>query len=81
MFERLFLSHPRSVNESYGEHLWFAAGFALTLLGAGLAALVHAVLPCCFEKTASRMVARLYLATRDRGRPAAGAQAWGAAGD
>lgn len=70
MFDKLFLAHPRSVNESYGEHLLFALGFALRLLGAGCAALVHALLPFCFEKTASRMIAQMYDRTHNRGAPA-----------
>ncbi len=35
---RLFLSHPQTVDESYGEHFLFALGFAMRLLGAGLVA-------------------------------------------
>ena len=57
---RLFLSHPQTVDESYGEHLLFALGFAMRLLGAGLAALVHAVIPCLFETTASRMICEMH---------------------
>ena len=60
MFGRLFLDHPRSVDESYFEHLLFAGGFALRLLGAGLAALVHALVPCLFEKTASQMITQMH---------------------
>ncbi|MCO4840257.1 DUF6356 family protein [Ascidiaceihabitans sp.] len=60
MFGRLFLDHPRSVDESYFEHLLFAGGFALRLLGAGLAALVHAMIPCLFEKTASQMITQMH---------------------
>jgi hypothetical protein len=60
MFGRLFLDHPRSVNESYFEHLLFAGGFALRLLGAGLAALIHALIPCLFEKTAGNMIVRMH---------------------
>ena len=56
---RLFTSHPASVDESYGEHMMFAAAFA---------ALVHAVLPFMFEKTASTIVAGLYQRTHNRGR-------------
>jgi hypothetical protein len=56
----LFLDHPRSVDESYFEHLLFAGGFALRLLGAGLAALVHAMIPCLFEKTASQMITQMH---------------------
>jgi hypothetical protein len=57
---RLFLSHPQTVDESYGEHLLFALGFAMRLLGAGLAALVHAIVPCLFETTASRMICEMH---------------------
>jgi Family of unknown function (DUF6356) len=57
---RLFLSHPQAVDESYGEHFLFAIGFAARLLGAGLAALVHAVIPCLFETTASRMILEMH---------------------
>jgi hypothetical protein len=60
MFGRLFLDHPRSVDESYFEHLLFAGGFELRLLGAGLAALVHAMIPCLFEKTASQMITQMH---------------------
>ena len=49
-----------SVDESYFEHLLFAGGFALRLLGAGLAALVHAMIPCLFEKTASQMITQMH---------------------
>jgi hypothetical protein len=57
---RLFLSHPQTVDESYGEHFLFALGFAMRLLGAGLAALVHAFIPCLFETTASRMICEMH---------------------
>ncbi|MBT6191684.1 MAG: hypothetical protein HOI22_15685 [Tateyamaria sp.] len=67
MLTRVFLSHPRDVNESYGEHAIFAGGFAVRLILAGGAALVHAVIPCLFEKTASRMIADMYAKTNGRG--------------
>jgi len=54
--DRMFLAHPRTVNESYGEHGLFALGIAGRLLVAGLAALVHAIVPCLCETTASRIV-------------------------
>jgi hypothetical protein len=57
---KLFLSHPQTVDESYGEHFWFALGFAARLFGAACAALVHAVIPCLFEKTASRMIREMH---------------------
>lgn len=67
MISRVFLSHPQSVDESYGEHAVFAGGFALRLFLAGGAALVHAIIPCLFEKTASSMIADMYAKTHNRG--------------
>jgi hypothetical protein len=64
---RLFLSHPQSVDESYGEHLLFAFGFAARLFGAGLAALIHAFIPCLFETTASRMIREMHERIANRG--------------
>ena len=60
MFSRLFLDHPRSVKESYFEHFWFAGKFAVRLFAAGGAAAIHALFPCLFEKTASRMIRRMH---------------------
>jgi len=73
ILQRLFLSHPQAVDESYGEHFLFALGFAARLLGAGLAALVHAVIPCLFETTASRMIREMHdrIASRAHTQPAA----------
>lgn len=59
MFARVFLNHPRSVDESYLGHARFAFGFALALAAATGAALVHALIPCLFEKTASRIILSL----------------------
>ena len=67
MIDRVFLDHPRSVEESYLEHAAFAGGFSLKLFAAAGAALIHAIVPCLFEKTASRMVADLYRKTAGRG--------------
>jgi len=68
MISRLFLEHPRKVEESYVEHAVFAGRFALRLFGAACAALIHAVIPCLFEKTASRMIATMYAQTHNRGQ-------------
>ncbi|MBE0454667.1 MAG: hypothetical protein IBX58_13415 [Roseovarius sp.] len=68
MLSKLFLDHPRSVEESYLEHAAFAGRFALRLFAAGGAALIHAIIPCAFEKTASRMIADMYARTHNRGR-------------
>ena len=63
----LFTAHPAAVEESYGEHFLFALRFAGLLFAAAFCALTHALLPFLFEKTASRIVARLYQKTNNRG--------------
>ncbi|MDG1473028.1 MAG: DUF6356 family protein [Ascidiaceihabitans sp.] len=67
MINRIFLNHPRSVDENYAEHAVFAGGFAFKLLGAGLAVLVHAIIPCLFEKTASKMITQMHERLHGRG--------------
>ncbi|MCG6882520.1 MAG: DUF6356 family protein [Silicimonas sp.] len=67
MIARLFFEHPAKVDESYLQHARFATRFSLTLFAAAGAALVHAVIPALFEKTASRMVADLHARTHNRG--------------
>ena len=56
---RSFTEHPASVGESYGEHLGRATCFGLRMMFAGLACLVHGVLPFLFERTGSRAIAEL----------------------
>ena len=73
MFERLFQAHPRSVGESYPEHMGSALFFARLLFCAGFAALIHAFFPTLFEKTGSRIVTRLHdrmVLNRHRSTPA-----------
>lgn len=67
MITKAFLDHPRSVDETYLEHAAFAGKFSVKLFAAGFCALVHAVIPCLFEKTASRMIAEMYAKTHNRG--------------
>ena len=68
MIDRVFLDHPRSVDENYAEHARFAFGFSARLFAAAVAAAIHGVVPCLFEKTASRMIADMYARTHNRGR-------------
>jgi hypothetical protein len=60
MIDRLFLDHPRSVRESYGEHLRVAGRFGATMVVGGLACIVHALVPGLFIRTGSATVKRLY---------------------
>ena len=66
----LFAEHPNSVGESYLMHLLQACRFAGRLLLAGVACLIHAVLPFLFEKTARGAIAERYdRMVRNRARP------------
>ena len=67
MIKRVFLDHPASVDESYGEHFLFAMKFSGALFLAAFAALLHAFIPVACEKTASKKVAELYNRTHNRG--------------
>ena len=60
MIKRFFIQHPRSVGETYAEHLVMAGGFGASMIGAGLACLIHALIPGLFEKTGSAVIARLH---------------------
>lgn len=60
MLQRWFLSHPRSVEETYFQHQGHAMRFSVSLIGAGLACFVHALVPGLFERTGSRMIERLH---------------------
>lgn len=66
MIGRLFLDHPRSVGESYGEHAAVAVRFGAALVVAGAACFVHAAIPALFPRTASGAVKRLYGELRAR---------------
>ena len=57
---RLFTDHPRSVGETYLEHLQFACGFGIRMVSGGLACFVHGTLPFLFQTTGSRTVLGLH---------------------
>jgi hypothetical protein len=59
MLRHWFLDHPRSVGETYFEHQQMAFGFSVRLFVASCACLVHGLIPCLFERSASRTIATL----------------------
>ena len=78
MWAALFLAHPRRVGETYFEHQKVACSFSIRLLLAGVACLIHAVVPGLFERAASstvfalrdemeRRIARQIVPCRDSG--------------
>ncbi len=56
---RAFTEHPASVGETYTEHMARATCFGLRMIGAGIACLVHALLPFMFVRTGSAAIAEL----------------------
>ena len=50
-----FTAHPRSVNETYVEHLGFAFPFGIKMIFGGVAATLHAIFPFLFVTTAGRL--------------------------
>ena len=56
---RAFTEHPASVGESYTEHLGRAMSFGTRMVFAGIACLLHGVLPFVFVRTGSRAIAEL----------------------
>lgn len=73
MLNRLFVDHPRTVGESYGAHCATAGRFGITMIGAGLACLVHAALPGLFVTTGSDTIRRLHREMDARRRAGSGA--------
>ena len=59
MFNRLFVAHPKSVDENYVEHFGVASRFGFTMIWGGLKALVHAVIPGLCITSGSDTVKRL----------------------
>jgi len=66
MINKIFLDHPRSVDETFGQHFIFAMGFSMTLFVAAFAALLHAFIPAACEKTASTIIKKLYARIHNR---------------
>ncbi|MBL8628884.1 MAG: hypothetical protein JNM81_04605 [Rhodospirillaceae bacterium] len=59
MLRRLFQDHPASVGESYGQHAGFAFGVGVRMVGAGLACMLHGLLPFLFVNTGSQCIRQL----------------------
>ena len=57
---RLFNEHPESVGETYGEHMVRASCFGGRMVLAGLACMVHALLPFIFVRTGSQAIDELH---------------------
>ena len=60
MFKRLFLEHPHSLGETYFQHQRQAIAFGCSMIRAGCACLMHALVPAICVHTGSRAVAELH---------------------
>jgi hypothetical protein len=59
-------AHLSEAGESYWQHFRFAAGVGLMLLAAAVACIIHALVPGCCTRTASRTVDELGRLFRER---------------
>ena len=73
---RLFFEHPRSLGMGWGTHGIGAVKIGAELVGAGCAAIVHAVVPGIFTETAGRTVARIYDHIQSRKATAPNPESW-----
>lgn len=55
-----FTDHPESVGESYVEHMGQATYFGTRMITAGIACLLHGLLPFLFTSTGSRTITHLH---------------------
>jgi hypothetical protein len=60
MIARLFLDHPASVGESYGQHFLASSRVGLKLGVAALACFVHALVPGLCKTTGSTAILKLH---------------------
>jgi len=76
MVDRLFNQHPRSLGMSWTSHGAGAVKIGAELIGAGCAAIVHAVVPGWFTETAGRTVTRIYDHIQSRRADAPDPESW-----
>ncbi len=60
MFKRMFIDHPNSVGETYGEHFEHSLSFGTAMFIGSLACFLHALVPGLCERTGSGVIRRLH---------------------
>ena len=76
LFGRMFADHPRSLGMTWAGHGIGAVGISLRLIGAGIACLIHALVPAWFTQTAGRTVTTMHDEIVKRKAGAANPNAW-----
>lgn len=72
----LFTDHPRSLGMSWWEHGVGAIRIGMRMIGAGVACIIHAIVPGWFTETAGRTVVDLHAHMQQRKRGAANPGDW-----
>jgi len=60
LFRSLFMEHPASVDETYSEHFISALTFGAKMIIAGIACMVHGLLPAVFVTRGSDTICALH---------------------
>ena len=60
LFRSLFMEHPASVDETYSEHFISALTFGTKMVIAGIACMVHGLLPAVFVTRGSDTICALH---------------------
>jgi hypothetical protein len=76
LLHRLFVDHPRSLGMGWSEHGVGAVVIGATLVGAGAACLIHALVPGWFTQTAGKTVTRMHDHMMRRKAGAANPENW-----
>ena len=76
MLAQLFRDHPRSLGMSWWEHGVGAIVIGGRMVGAGIACMVHAIVPALFTETAGKTVMSLHDHMVKRKAGAANPNAW-----
>jgi len=76
LMNRLFVDHPRSLGMSWSEHGLGAIAIGATLVGAGAACLLHAIVPGWFTQTAGKTISRMHDHMTQRRAGAADPESW-----
>ena len=74
--ERMFLEHPRSLGMSWAGHGVGAVAIGVRLVGAGVACIIHAVVPGLFTQTAGKTITGMYDHMNRRKAGAVNPEAW-----
>ncbi len=59
-WQDIFVEHPATVGESYTEHMGMAFSFGRTMVVAGVACLLHGLVPALFKTTGSEAIRTLH---------------------